>query len=266
MYDITERKRLERELKEYSQTLEDSVNKRTQELQQLNETLSKSNKELENFAYITSHDLQEPLRMVTSFTQLLQKKYGDRLDQDANDYIGFAVDGAKRMYELINGLLLYSRIARNEATFTNVDLNKILMEVKANLNPLIKERNCLIECVDLPIVLADRNQMLQLFQNLVSNGIKYCDDKNPHISISAIKKKSNYIISVKDNGIGIESQYFDKIFEIFKRLHLRDKYPGTGLGLAICKKIVENHNGKICVESEPGKGSNFSFTLPRGSK
>jgi PAS domain S-box-containing protein len=258
--DISDHKRLEDDLKKYNATLEDRVRERTEDLQKLNEALSKSNKELENFAYITSHDLQEPLRMVTNFTQLLENKYSNQINQDAKEYIGFAVDGAKRMYELINGLLSYSRINRNDARFADVDLNKVISEVRANLYLIIKERNCLIESDDLPVVFADRTQMLQLFQNLISNGIKF-SGKDPHIIISVRKEGSNNVFSVKDEGIGIESTYFDKIFEIFKRLHPRDEYPGTGMGLAICKKIVENSNGKIWVQSEPDRGSEFHFTL-----
>jgi PAS domain S-box-containing protein len=259
--DISERKKLEDDLKISNATLEERVRERTEDLQRINEALLKSNKELENFAYITSHDLQEPLRMVTSFTQLLARRYENQLDQNANEYIGFAVDGAKRMYELINGLLEYSRISRKEARFTDVDLNEVIEEVRSNLKLVTKERNCLIETMDLPDVCADRTQMVQLFQNLISNGIKF-SIRNPHITVSCQKNESGYVFSVKDDGIGIESEYHDRIFEIFKRLHHRDVYEGTGIGLAICKKIVENHNGKIWVESEPGRGSVFSFTLP----
>ena len=259
--DISDRKGFEDDLKKSNAMLEVRVRERTKELEKLNEALLKSNRELENFAYITSHDLQEPLRMVTSFTQLLAHKYGDRLDQDARDYIGFAVDGAKRMYELINGLLSYSRISRNEVKFSVVDLNKVIEEVRANLKLVIQERNSVVESGDLPEVYADKTQMLQLLQNLVANGIKFSSG-DPHIIISYRKEESSYLFAVKDEGIGIESQYFDKIFEIFRRLHQRDQYPGTGIGLAICKRIVENHNGKIWVESEPGKGSVFYFTLP----
>jgi PAS domain S-box-containing protein len=262
--DISERKRLEDDLKKNNEALENRIQERTKELRNINEALLKSNKDLENFAYIASHDLQEPLRMVTSFTQLLYQRYSNQLDQDARDYIGFAVEGAKRMYELINGLLAYSRIYKNEETFTEVDLNKVIEDVRANLNVIIKERNCRIDYGDLPVVFANKNQMLQLLQNLVSNGIKY-SDKDPNINISVLKEDSKYIFSVKDEGIGIESQYFDKIFEIFKRLHQNDKYSGTGIGLAICKRIVENHRGRIWVESEPGQGSTFYFTLPEGS-
>lgn len=241
VHDITDQKRLEDDLKKYNETLENNVRKRTQELQQLNEALLKSNKELENFAYITSHDLQEPLRTITSFTQLLALKYDNQLDQDAKDYIRFVVSGAKHMHELINGLLIYSRISRKESVFSEVDLNKVIDEIRANLRLIIKERNCQINSSDLPVVFADKTQMIQLFQNLTENGIKF-SSKNPHINISGREEGKNYVFSVKDEGIGIEPKYFDKIFEIFKRLHQRDEYPGTGIGLAICKKVVDNHN------------------------
>jgi PAS domain S-box-containing protein len=231
-------------------------------ISKLNEDLLKSNKELESFAYITSHDLQEPLRMVTSFSQLLEKQYGDRLDDRAREYIGFAVDGAKRMYELINGLLTYSRISRKEITFTDVDFNKVLDSVKSNLSLTIKERKCEIEATKLPVVFADYNQMTHLLQNLISNGIKFSTD-SPRIHISAKTEKAQFLFCVRDEGIGIEPQYFDKIFMIFKRLLPRDKYEGTGIGLAICKRIVENHGGKIWVESEPEKGSSFYFTIAK---
>jgi len=229
----------------------------------LNEDLLRSNKELENFAYIASHDLQEPLRMVTCFTQLLAKQFNETLEDRAKEYIGFAVDAAKQMYDLINGLLEYSRISRKEIIFSEVDMNKIIDSVKANLSLIIKEKNCRIETNDLPVVFAEGNQMIQLFQNLIANGIKFSKN-DPHIYISSKTEKTHYLFSVKDEGIGIETAYFDKIFEIFKRLMPKDQYEGTGIGLAICKRIVENHSGKIWVESEPGKGSVFHFTLSKG--
>lgn len=226
----------------------------------LNEELLRSNKELENFAYITSHDLQEPLRMVTSYTQLLELRYRDKLDDNAREYIQHAIDGAKRMYELINGLLNYSRISRKDIVLTDIEITKIIEIIESNLAVTIKEKNCTIEANNLPVVKADQHQMIQLFQNLIGNAIKFCR-KNPHITISAVHGRSYHTFSISDNGIGIDPQYFERIFQIFKRLHPRDQYEGTGIGLAICKRIVENHGGKIWLESKPGKGSVFHFTI-----
>ncbi|HLO57277.1 MAG TPA: PAS domain S-box protein [Bacteroidales bacterium] len=230
-------------------------------ISKLNEDLLRSNKELENFAYITSHDLQEPLRMVSSFTQLLARNYGDKLDDRAKEYIEFAVEGAKRMYDLINGLLAYSRISRKEISLADVDLNDTIKTVMANLALVIKEKNCDIQVNRLPHVKADRNQMIQLFQNLISNGIKF-SKSSPRIYVESRSEKTRYVFSVRDEGIGIEPQYFERIFQIFKRLMPREEYEGTGIGLSICKRIVENHGGEIWVESEPGKGSAFYFTIP----
>lgn len=230
----------------------------------LNEELLRSNRELENFAYVASHDLQEPLRMVTSFTQLLEMQYGDNLDSRAHEYINYAVDGAKRMYELLNGLLTYSRINTKGDEFTEVDLNKTIEVVKKNLRLIIKERKAIIRTRHLPLVSADENQMIHLFQNLISNGIKFSKGA-PKISISSKTEKDQYILSVSDKGIGIEKIYFEKVFKIFQRLMPRDQYEGTGIGLALCKRIVERHGGNIWVESKPGKGSTIFFTLPKTS-
>lgn len=243
------------DLTEFQQRTELMVSK-------LNEVLLRSNKELEDFAYVASHDLQEPLRMVTSFTQLLSKQYGDKLDNRAREYIDFAVDGAKRMYDLLNDLLSYSRINTRGEPFSKSDLTEVLENTMQNLSLKIKERKAVVKSDRLPIVNADRNQMIQLFQNLISNSIKFSRD-TPEIYISSKSEKGQNIISVRDNGIGIDPVYFDRIFKIFKRLHQRDEFEGTGVGLAICKRIVERHGGKIWVESGPGKGSTFFFSLPR---
>jgi light-regulated signal transduction histidine kinase (bacteriophytochrome) len=233
-----------------------------QNLLQLHEELLRSNKELERFAYVASHDLQEPLRMVSSYTQLLEKRYHDKLDQDAREFIRFAVDGANRMQALINGLLAYSRIHTRGRDFIQVDLQKIMEVVLMNLKVKIAERNAILQIGELPIVMADEGQMIQLLQNLVTNAIKFSKDQ-PKISISCEKEKSDYIITVKDQGIGISPEHFDRIFQLFHRLVSRNEYEGTGLGLAICKRIVERHGGSIWVESEPGKGSTFYFKLPQ---
>ncbi len=230
-------------------------------LERLNEELSRSNQELQNFAYVASHDLQEPLRMITSFTQLLESRYKENFDNTAKEYMGFIVDGGKRMYDLINGLLAYSRISRNKIGFSVVDINNIIEIVKANLATIIKSRNCRIEHLKLHSIEADQNMMIQLFQNLILNGIKFSKE-TPHITISSKIEKKQCIFSIKDEGIGIEPQYFEKIFRIYARLNPKDEFESTGIGLAICKKIIENHKGTIWVESELGKGSVFYFSLP----
>lgn len=224
--------------------------------------LSVSNKELVEFAYVASHDLQEPLRMVTSFMQLLSIQYKDKLDDNAHEYIQFAVDGAKRMYDLLNGLLAYSRIHTKGTPFTKVDLNNVVTNVLSNLTLIIQERGAEIKSDDLPEVFADETQLNQLFQNLIHNAIKF-STKPPRIYISSSSDTDHYIISIKDEGMGIESQYYGRIFQIFQRLMPKEQYEGIGIGLAICKRIVERHNGEIWVESEPGKGSTFSFTIPK---
>jgi len=224
--------------------------------------LEHSNKELEQFAYVASHDLQEPLRMVASYTQLLGKRYKDKLDSDANDFIAFAIDGAVRMQTLINDLLAFSRISSKVKPFTSVNLSEVLGEALMSLQSIIIENSAIILNDNLPSVLGDDSQLTRLFQNLIGNAIKYRRDIPPEIHISAEEMKSEWKISVQDNGIGIEKDFYEKIFIIFQRLHSRDKYPGTGIGLAICKRIVEMHGGRIWLESEKGHGSTFYFTIP----
>lgn len=243
--DISERKRAEEQLKK---TLEN---------------LARSNKELEQFAYIASHDLQEPLRMVASFTQLLEKRYKGKLDGDADEYIKFAVDGASRMQRLINDLLTYSRIGTRGKPFEPCDCQFVLGQVIVNLKTMIDENNALITNDDLPTIMADETQMIQLFQNLIGNAIKFRRKEPPQVHISAEQKLGEWIFSVRDNGIGIDQQYKERIFVIFQRLHSKDEYGGTGIGLAICKRIVERHGGRIWIESEPGEGSTFYWTIPK---
>ena len=225
------------------------------------EELKHSNEELEQFAYISSHDLQEPLRTITSYLQLLQRKYQGNLDDKADKYINFAIEGAARMQNLIIDLLDYSRVGTGDDEPESIDckfiLNKVLFDIKA----LIKENNATISHDPLPEVMADSTQIVQVFQNLIINGIKFHGEEAPKIHISAEKIASEWVFSVQDNGIGIDPQYSERIFEIFKRLNSRERYPGTGIGLSICKKIVERHGGRIWVESELGKGSTFYFTL-----
>jgi signal transduction histidine kinase len=224
--------------------------------------LERSNKELEQFAYIASHDLNEPLRMISSYTQLLERKYHDKLDKDAIDFIGFAVDGAHRMQLLIDDLLQYSRVTTKAQPLQPVDTNLLLDQTLINLQPLINEKEAEVTHDPLPTINADGIQIMQVFQNLISNAIKFCDQK-PKIHISVKSTENEWIFSVKDNGIGIAPELHDQLFIIFRRLHTRDKYPGTGMGLAICKKIVERHKGRIWVESEVDKGTTFFFAIPK---
>jgi PAS domain S-box-containing protein len=227
------------------------------------EELTHSNSELEQFAYVASHDMQEPLRMVSSYVQLLKKRYGGRLGQDADDFIGFAVDGSDRMQRLIKDLLAYSRVGTHKKEHTPVELNKVVETVLLNLDPVIKETGAVITYAGLPIVFADEEQMVQLIQNLLSNSIKFRKaGQKPELEITAEIKGAECTISVRDDGIGIDRQYFEKIFVIFQRLHGKGDYPGTGIGLSICKKIVESYGGRIWLESEEGKGATFYFTVP----
>lgn len=227
----------------------------------LNEELLRSNTDLQQFAYVASHDLQEPLRMVSSFTQLLQQRYRDKLGEDGNEYIRFAVEGSKRMYELINGLLTYSRIQTKGRDFSSVDMNAVLLKVTENLRLKISERKAVINYPELPVIYADENQMLQLIQNLFENSLKFSNGV-PMITVDCEKNNDNYVFSVHDSGIGIEPQYHERIFRIFQRLHRTDEYDGTGIGLAICKRIVERHGGKIWVASEKNNGTTFCFSIP----
>ncbi|MDP4192482.1 MAG: ATP-binding protein [Bacteroidota bacterium] len=224
--------------------------------------LERSNKELEQFAYIASHDLQEPLRMVANYMKLLDQKYKDQLDDKAKQYIYYAVDGSIRMGNLIKDLLKYSKVTSQAKKFERVDLNNIYNEVLNDIQILVDEKKAKITAAKLPCVYADPTQMHQLLQNLVVNAIKFHSDKSPEVDICAEKNNKKWIISIKDNGIGIDTNSYERIFHIFQRLHEKEKYPGTGIGLAICKKIVEHHGGKIWLESELGKGTTFYFSLP----
>lgn len=242
--------------------LRDITEKKKNELliKQKSEELERSNKELEQFAYVASHDLQAPLRMVTSYLQLLEKRYKDKLDKDANDFINFAVDGSNRMRTLIASLLDYSRINRVKP-FENINLNELLKEVLGDLKTDILTNKAVITIETLPDIFGDKVLIGQLFQNLISNAVKFKGERNPEILISGKKDKDEYLFYVKDNGIGIQKEYAGKLFVIFQRLNIQEQYPGTGIGLAICKKIVERHGGKIWFESEFGKGTTFYFTI-----
>lgn len=232
---------------------------RTQELE-------RSNAELEQFAYVASHDLQEPLRMVTSFIQLLEKSFPDQLSPEAKEYMKFAVDGAKRMRDLIDDLLTFSRIDSRSKPLRLCNSEKLVEAVIRKLHDAIEESGAHITHTTLPNLMGDAMQLAQLFENLLSNAIKFRGETAPHIQITAEAQGDFWRFSVQDDGIGIEPRHFSRIFAVFQRLHGRNDYPGTGIGLAICKKIVERHGGTIWVESEPGKGSTFFFTLPRKSE
>ena len=232
-----------------------------EQLQQLNAELLQSNLELEQFAYVASHDLREPLRMVISFTQLLAQKYQEKLDEEANTIIGFAVDGAKRMEILIEDLLSYSRLSKPNQTFKLINCNLVVQKALSNLQVLIEEKHAAIRIKPLPQIVGEETQLVQLFQNLINNALIYQREIPPVVEISAVSQQQGWLFSIKDNGIGINSDNSRRIFEVFQRLHPKEKYSGTGIGLAICKKIVDRHGGKIWVESELGRGSNFRFTL-----
>jgi PAS domain S-box-containing protein len=233
------------------------------ELEQKVEELGRSNAELEQFAYVASHDLQEPLRMIASYNQLLARRYKGKLGEDADDFIGFSVEGVTRLQRLINDLLVYSRTGTIAYERTEVDLDALVKVVELNLETPIREAQATITHDQLPRVLADESQMMQLLQNLVGNALKFRrDGVPPRVHIGVIANGFGYTVSVRDNGIGIEPQSFERIFVIFQRLNARDMYPGTGIGLAICKKIVERHDGRIWVESAPDRGTTIHFTLP----
>jgi PAS domain S-box-containing protein len=242
--DITERTRTEEALRRQS------------------EELARSNRDLEQFAYAASHDLQEPLRAVSGCTQLLKARYEGKIDARADEFIHHAVDGARRMQNLIDDLLAFSRVGTRGVQFQAVECGKAVDNALKNLSVTIQEKQAVVEPVDLPLVFGDLSQLSLLFQNLIGNAMKFITGKAPHIRINARREGNEWVISVSDNGIGIEPQYFERIFVIFQRLHTRTEYPGTGMGLALCKRIVERHGGRIWVESTLGQGATFSFTLP----
>src|SRR5436190_3436862 len=234
-----------------------------EQLRALTTELARSNKELEPLAYGASPDLPEPLRMVSSYTQLLEQRYRGRLDSDAHEFINYAVDGARRMQRLINDLLEFSRVNTRGKSLQPVDANDVLGTVRANLSAAIDDAGAQVTNEELPTVMIDPTQLGQLLQNLIGNAIKFHGAGPPHVHVAACEREGEWVFAVKDNGIGIEPEYFDRIFVIFQRLHVAADYPGTGIGLAVCKRIVERHGGRIWVESESGAGATFSFTVPK---
>ena len=255
--DITERKRTEERIRELNATLEARVMERT-------EALMRSNEELQQFAYVASHDLQEPLRNVSIYAQLLAKRYEGQLDGDADQFISFIVEGASRMENLIHDLLDFSRVdARGADYFVHMSCEAALDDAIRSLHTLIEESQAVITRGPLPPITGDPVQISRLFQNLLVNSIKYCGDAAPRVRIGAVSQNGEWLFSVSDNGIGIDPQYAEKIFGIFRCLHPRGKGAGSGMGLAICRKIVGRHNGRIWVDSQLGKGATFHFTLPR---
>jgi light-regulated signal transduction histidine kinase (bacteriophytochrome) len=224
--------------------------------------LARSNAELEQFAYVASHDLQEPLRMVASYTQLLARRYQGKLDQDADEFIAFAVDGARRMQDLINDLLAYSRVGTRALQVETVDTQALVDQVVGDLAAAVEESGGRVTRGPLPNLQADPTQLRQLFQNLIANAIKFRGERPPEVQVSADRSDGAWRFAVRDNGIGIDPEYRERIFALFQRLHTRAEYPGTGIGLAICRKIVERHGGRIWVESEPRQGTTFWFSLP----
>jgi PAS domain S-box-containing protein len=240
--------------------------KSEQELAVANQVLEESNLELKQFAYIASHDLQSPLRSITGFVQLLQQEYEGKLDEQANDWIRRTVRAVNRMQTLIRDLLSYSRVDARSGPFMQIPFLDIVNDALTLLESSIQDSGGQVACDELPIVMGDRSQLVQLMQNLIGNALAYRSDKPPHIHISAKRSGKDWIFSVRDNGIGIDPLHYDQIFEIFKRLHNQKEHPGTGIGLAVCRRVVNRHGGKIWVESEPGHGSTFHFTIPEGTE
>jgi signal transduction histidine kinase len=259
--EMRQRRQAEDEVRKLNEELERKVAERTAELAERALDLERSNRDLQQFAYVASHDLQEPLRTVASFTQLLAKRYNDKLDDKAREFIGFAVDGSKRMQTLINDLLSFSRVGTQGKALAAVDCDAALDTVLKGLKRSIEESGAVITRDWLPAVLADELQLTQLLQNLVANAIKFRGQGAPQIHIAADRHGSGWKISVRDRGIGISPEHYERIFVIFQRLHNKKEYPGTGIGLAICKKIAERHGGRIWVEATPGGGSTFCFTI-----
>ncbi len=262
--EISHRRAVEKALQEQNLLLQQEISSRQRAesaLLKSNQELARSNAELEQFAYVASHDLQAPLATIASYAQLLEKRYKDQLDSQAIKFIGNIVHGCTRMQSLIDDLLEYSRVGRSQKPFQLTDCHHAIKQTVANLQGAIRETEAVVTYSDLPTVIGDISQLVQLFQNLIGNAIKYRKDAQPAVHITACKQEENWLFSISDNGIGIAPQHQERIFQIFQRLHTQREYSGTGIGLAICQKIVERHGGCIWVESEPGRGSTFYFTL-----
>ena len=256
--------RLLTELKNKNRELEEKVTERTEKLKHSNDELKRSNLDLEQFAYAASHDMQEPLRTITNFLQLLERRFGEKLGEEGKEYIFFAVDGSKRMSVLIKDLLEYSRVGRKEATMRKSDITMIFESKLRDLSQKIKEKNADVVQLGLPENLnCVPNQISILLYNLINNGLKFNDKPNPKIEVRGIERADHWLFTVTDNGIGIAPEYKESIFEIFRRLHAKDEYEGSGIGLAICKKIVMRHEGDIWLESEEGEGTTFFFTIKK---
>lgn len=267
--DIRERKRLEAALREANEQLEERVEQRTaqlasrtQELERAIEVLERSNRELQRFAYVASHDLQTPLRSISGFVQLLQAGYAGRLDEQADDWIRRTVQAIQHMQMLIRDLIAYTSVDSRSRPFQPVPFHEVFNAAVALLDASIRDSGAQVTCTDLPTVFGDPLQLTQLLENLIGNALKYHGDQPPRVHISAERRENDWVFSVRDNGLGIEPKYHEQIFEIFQRLHDPQDYPGTGMGLAVCRRVVHRHGGRIWLESEPGHGSTFYFTLP----
>jgi signal transduction histidine kinase len=260
--DITERKTAEAEVFRLNAELDERVKQRTAELQQANDALVKSNIELQRFAYVASHDLQTPPRTIVGFSQILKANLKDCLDRDNEMLLDQVIQATRRMHILIRDLLSYSRVESQAIPFQPVDSGEILQSVILTLSQSIQETGGQITHGQMPVVLGDPGQLAQVLQNLIENGIKYHGPEKPRIHVEAVRREEEWVFSVRDNGIGIAPRHFEKIFEVFKRLHSQHAYPGTGIGLAVCRRVIERHGGRIWIDSEPGKGSTFFFSIP----
>lgn len=262
--EIECRRQAEEALRAANAELEQRVADRTRELQLANDQLAHSNRELEQFAYIASHDLQEPLRMVSAYGQLLERRYAERLDGDAREFLGFMTDGARRLQGMIDDLLALSRASRGP-DLAPTSLDSALERATGNLALVLEESGANLWREPLPQVLGDENQLTRLFQNLLSNAVKFRAEAAPDIRVAAVDRGQEWLVSVSDNGIGIDPKYSERIFAAFQRLHGQSEYPGSGIGLTLCKRIVERHGGRIWVESAPGRGATFFFSLRKAA-